>query len=205
MKLQRESSTHYHVPEERADLFHCHDGGSTEYEYLEFLKALILTLKPKSILETGTYLGFGARAIAEAIQFNGFGRLTTIDCVRTYAAQADETIGELGFKVSTGELVVSRIFSDSLEFLRETLFQFDFAFFDSDLNIRCQEFVTCIERGLLLPGATAVFHDTSRLRAWPETGSDPATHLFWSMFEKIPGLTWMEFPLSRGMVIARKA
>jgi hypothetical protein len=51
---------------------------------------------------------------------------------------------------------------DSLIFLQDTNLMFDFAFFDSECEIRVEEFKICRERGIL-KGA-AVFHDTSPTR-----------------------------------------
>jgi predicted O-methyltransferase YrrM len=193
-QLQRETACHYHVPEERADLFHCHDGGSTEYEYLEVLKALVIALKPLNILETGTYLGYGTLAIAEAIKFNGCGRLTTIDISYDHVQETTDRLGELNE-------FVQMLHGDSIKFLEYARETFDFAFFDSDLFIRCREFAICLDRGLLHPGSMAAFHDTSRIRSWPE-GPDPATPLFWKAFELL-NVRFVEFPLSRGMVLAQ--
>ena len=57
----------------------CYDGVATEVETLEFLHALVRLLKPKFILETGTYIGYGAVYMALAQQKNGFGHLLSCD------------------------------------------------------------------------------------------------------------------------------
>ena len=59
--------------------WHMADSQSTELEVLDFLKALVTTVKPRLIVETGTFLGYGAIAMAQGLKSNGFGRVITIE------------------------------------------------------------------------------------------------------------------------------
>src|SRR3982075_1655219 len=55
------------------------DSMTAEVEVLEFLKCLVTTLKPRLVVETGTFLGISALWIAEGLQKNGFGRVVTCE------------------------------------------------------------------------------------------------------------------------------
>ena len=64
--LFKETDVHPHVSEEKGDLFDASDGGSTEYEVLNWLHSTIRLLKPQEILETGGWDGLGTIALAHA-------------------------------------------------------------------------------------------------------------------------------------------
>jgi predicted O-methyltransferase YrrM len=48
-------------------------------EVLDFLYTLVRLTKPERVLETGTWLGRSATAIASALRANGIGYLVTIE------------------------------------------------------------------------------------------------------------------------------
>lgn len=198
--LQVESKLHPHVPRERAHLFHSWHDGTTEREYLALLQALICVLKPASILETGTYYGVGTLAIARAIKTNGFGRLVSVDNKPECIREGRSMVHQEGVAN-----VVDFAESDSIEFLKITNRKFDFAFFDTLLSMRCKEFSTCMERGLLEPRTVVAFHDTSRLRTNRNSEPDEETKIFWKDFLALPGIQFIEFPLSRGLIVAQIA
>src|SRR5262249_34901863 len=89
---QPETMDHPHVPEEKAHLFTALDNGSTEFEVLNLLHALVSTFKPEVALETGTYRGFGAIAMASAMAANGVGRLHTVELNPDNADEARSNI-----------------------------------------------------------------------------------------------------------------
>jgi len=60
-------------------LWHMADSQSTEFEVLDFLKILVTTVKPQLVVETGTFLGYGAIALAQGLKSNGFGKVITIE------------------------------------------------------------------------------------------------------------------------------
>lgn len=158
MSGQVELDCHPHVPEERAELFHTADGGSTEYEYLNLLHALVLATKPRLVLETGTFRGLGSLALASAIHWNGVGRLITVDASESSEAK------DLLSKYSLSEYV-EFVQSESVQFCAEWAGdQFDFLFFDSDVNVRARECDLLLIRKKIVPGAVAAFHDSSDLR-----------------------------------------
>lgn len=196
--LQMETANHCHVREERAWLFHSMDSGSTEDEYLQLLYALVYCLKPYSILETGAYKGMGTAYMARALKKNGSGKIFSIEIAPGIAEVAQEQLLCNGLG-DWGAIVCG----DSRDFLRRTALKFDFAFFDSLLPMRCEEINICLERGLLLPGSIFAIHDTSRRRTLSPGVLDPETANHWEQFERISGIKWLEFPLSRGLTLGQ--
>lgn len=161
--ILNEADVHPHVTEEKANLFEAADGGSTEYEVLNWIYSTIRALKPGSVLETGAWEGLGTVALAKACKLNGFGKVHSLEfslpaCVRLHTVLEEEHLLKWA-EIHEG---------DSLEFLKNTNLRFDIGFFDSDSKIRAEECRICLERGIL--NKIAVFHDTSpyRDRVWPE-------------------------------------
>lgn len=58
----------------------CYDGQGVEVEVLEFLETLVVLLKPPLIVETGTYLGWSAAALARGCWRNGVGHVVSYEC-----------------------------------------------------------------------------------------------------------------------------
>lgn len=52
---------------------------AAECEVLHFLRALVILLKPETIVETGTCFGHSAAAMAQGCQANGLGRVITFE------------------------------------------------------------------------------------------------------------------------------
>lgn len=181
----RESDVHPHCPDERADLFRAADGGSTEFEYLELLHALVRCLKPRLALETGTHHGLGTLAMACALKANECGTLVTID------VGGCEDAVKMAHRFQLSEVVRFEQ-SDSIRFLAGYDGPpFDFAFFDSDLAIRGREHSVLLQRGKLSRGAVCAFHDTSPLRH--------GVTCSWEYERYVHGLPGITFPLSRGL------
>jgi predicted O-methyltransferase YrrM len=63
---------------------------------LNFLKALVTTIKPHLIVETGTFLGYGTVALAEGVKTNGFGRIITVEYDPIIYARAKQRIEAAG-------------------------------------------------------------------------------------------------------------
>jgi predicted O-methyltransferase YrrM len=55
------------------------DGFTAEVEVLEFLNALVRMTKPDRVIETGTWFGRSAIAIASALRYSGSGHLWTME------------------------------------------------------------------------------------------------------------------------------
>lgn len=152
-----EAQVHPHVVQEKPHLFESVDGGSTEIEMLNFLHSTIRLTKPSLILETGSYLGIGTLAIANACKLNGFGKVVSLEFDTNYYNFAKKIIQKEGL-----EEWVELINGDTLKYLKETHYTFDLGFFDSENDIRGIECEICLQRNILKK--TAVFHDTSRYR-----------------------------------------
>jgi hypothetical protein len=129
------------------------DGFTAEVEVLDFLYALVRMTKPNRVVETGTWFGRSAIAIASALRDNGFGHLLTIE-------QSDEVAKTAAQNIEEQELseFISLHIGKSLEVgLGEDTY--DFALFDSDVPLRAAEFKKFYSH--LQPGAVVVFHDTA--------------------------------------------
>jgi glycosyltransferase involved in cell wall biosynthesis len=128
------------------------DGYTAEVEVLDFLYALVRMTKPDRVIETGTWFGRSAIAIASALRDNGFGHVLTIEQSDEVAEIAARNIEQ----ENLGELVTLRVANSlKIEVRHEG---YDFALFDSDIPLRAAEFTKFYDK--LEPGAIVVFHDT---------------------------------------------
>src|ERR1700730_6628026 len=128
------------------------DGYTAEVEVLDFLYALIRMIKPDRVLETGTWFGRSAIAIASALRDNGFVHLSMINRRDEAAEVALRNIEQ----ENLGEFITLQV-ANSLE-IEVGHEEFDFALFDSDVPVRAAEFQKFYDQ--LEPGAIIVFHDT---------------------------------------------
>jgi predicted O-methyltransferase YrrM len=128
------------------------DSQSSELEVLDFLKSIVLTTKPRLIVETGTFIGYSAIKMAEGLKANGFGKLITIEFDPDIFAKAKQRIDLSGLK----DWIDYRNASSLETPIDGTI---DLLFSDSHLTIREQEirrFLPQIDpRGLIL------IHDAS--------------------------------------------
>jgi len=72
------------------------DSQTSEVEVLDFLKSIVMTIKPGLIVETGTFIGNSAIKMAEGLKANGFGRIITIEFDPAIFAKAKERIDASG-------------------------------------------------------------------------------------------------------------
>jgi predicted O-methyltransferase YrrM len=123
------------------------DSQSSELEVLDFLKSIVITAKPRLIVETGTFIGYSAIKMAEGLKANGFGKLITIEFDPAIFAKAKERIDASGL----GDWIEYRNASSLETPIDGTI---DILFSDSHLTIREQEirrFLPQIDaRGLIL-------------------------------------------------------
>jgi predicted O-methyltransferase YrrM len=186
---RKESEVHPHAPEERAELFRAADGGSTEYEYLNLIHALVLAAKPLLVLETGTFRGYGTLALASALHSNGLGELITVD--QGGCSEAKTLLQKYGMDM------VRFVQSDSVQFCAQwTGDPFNLVFHDSGMSVRHRENDILQRRGKLAPQALAIFHDASPLRY----GVDCSWELIQYLNQPRNGLA---FNLSRGLRIVQ--
>jgi predicted O-methyltransferase YrrM len=128
------------------------DSQSSELEVLDFLKSIVLTTKPRLIVETGTFIGYSAIKMAEGLKANGFGKLITVEFDPDIFAKAKQRIDLSGLR----DWIEYRNASSLEAPIDGTI---DLLFSDSHLTIREQEirrFLPQIDaRGLIL------IHDAS--------------------------------------------
>lgn len=167
----------------------CIDAMATEREVLEFLRALVVMLKPKLIVETGTYLGYGTLYLAEGVSLNGRGHVYTADPIGLAIKQAKVLIlgrglGRLvSFHVSTGE-----------QMLKGLPFSVDLAFLDSDLETRIGEMEAL--RPKLAPGAVIAVHDTNTFHRLPRKQ--------FTKYAEANGFQAINFDTPRGLMLLRE-
>ena len=132
------------------NLWEMEDPASVEIEVRELLFALVRALKPKVILETGTFRGSTANRLAEACDLNGFGVVITCDPVKVWQKTLHQRVQY--HQTSSLDLMIS--------------LPIDLLFLDSEDKIRPLE----VERfsALLHSRSVIVIHDTGGMH--PELG-----------------------------------
>lgn len=164
-----------------------YDSMTAEYEVLEFIRCLVTTLKPRLIVETGTFMGISTLWMAEGLKRNGSGKLLTCEFDPKVYAQAKERIEKSGL----AEWIDFRNES-SLEMKVEG--EIDLLFSDSDPPLREQEV-----RGFLPqmnPNGLILMHDAS---SHLKTVREAALRL-----EQEGLISVVLVPTPRGLVIAQK-
>ena len=163
------------------------DSQTTEVEVLDFLKTLVTTVKPKLIVETGTFLGHGTVKLAEGARENGFGRVITVEFdpdIRQRALARFEASG-------LSSWIESRLESSLETLIHGTI---DLLYSDSHLANREAEIRRLLPQ--LNPQGLLVIHDAS---SHFKTVRDAAHRL------EAEGLISMVLlPTPRGVVIAQR-
>ena len=159
------------------ELWHAHDCMATEIEVLELLGAFIRATQPEIVVETGTWIGYGAEAIGKALAANGHGHLWTLETDPHAAMQAAERVAGLP---------VSVVVCSSLEWTPPG--PVDFAWFDSEKFLRVAEFHAY--RPYMTPRTVVGFHDTA-----PHHGYRPQLDAL--------GIQLLDLPTPRGVTFGR--
>ena len=106
------------------------DSMTAEVEVLEFIATLVTTIKPRLVVETGSFLGVSTEWIARGLERNGFGKVISCEFDTVVFAKAKERLeasplkqwmelrneSSLGMK---GEGTIDLLFSDSDIQIRE--------------------------------------------------------------------------------------
>ena len=129
-----------------------YDSMSAEVEVLDFLKALVITLKPELVVETGTFSGLSTLRIAEGLKENGVGRIITCEYDTKVFAAARER-----FRSSELAPWIEARNESSLEMTVPG--RIDFLFCDSETSIREQEVRRFLPQ--MNPCGIIVMHDAS--------------------------------------------
>lgn len=132
------------------DKYRAFDEMSAEVEVLEFWAQLVKTLKPRLIVETGTYRGLSAFYMGRALSENGFGKLITFEVEQSL----HKTAGGLIVKGNLDKFVECRLQSSLQGSVEDSI---DILLLDSEPTIRLQELDHFWES--LSDNAIIMFHD----------------------------------------------
>jgi prolipoprotein diacylglyceryl transferase len=163
------------------------DVQTAEVEVLEFLKGLVTTVKPKLVVETGTFMGISTLWIAEGLKENGFGRVITCESDLAVYARAKERIEASGL---AGWIDYRNESSLNLR-VEGTI---DILFSDSDVPLREQEVRRFLPQ--MSPHGLILIHDaSSHVRGVREAAL---------RLEQEGLLSVVLLPTPRGLVVAQK-
>ncbi|MGD0365516.1 MAG: class I SAM-dependent methyltransferase [Bryobacteraceae bacterium] len=136
----------------RPELWRMLDSQTTEVEVLDFLKTLVTTVKPRLVVETGTFLGHGTIKLAEGVRENGFGKVVTVELDPDIRARAAERFAASGLSA----WIESRLESSLETQIEGTI---DLLFSDSHMANREAEIRRLLPQ--LDPRGLLVIHDAS--------------------------------------------
>ncbi len=163
------------------------DSQTAEVEVLEFLKNLVTTVKPKLVVETGTFMGISTLWIAEGLKQNGFGRVITCESDPVVFAKAKERIAASGL----AEWIDFRNESSLNLRVEGTI---DILFSDSDVPLREQEVRRFLPQ--ISPHGLILIHDaSSHVKGLREAAL---------RLEREGLLSVVLLPTPRGLVVAQK-
>ena len=169
------------------ELWSMYDSMTAEVEVLEFLRTLVTTIKPRLVVETGTFMGVSTLWIAEALRINGFGRIVT--------CEFDPKVYE-----AAKEKFAASPFNDLIELRNESSLEMkvdgviDLFFSDSDMPIREEEVRRFLPQ--ISPFGVILMHDaSSHLRQVLEAALK---------MERDGLISVVLLPTPRGLVVAQK-
>ena len=163
------------------------DSMTAEVEVLEFLRCVVTTIKPRLVVETGTFMGISTIWIAEGLKQNGFGQVITCEYDPLVFAKAKERIDAS----AVAEWIECRNES-SLEMRVEGTI--DLLFSDSDMPVREQEVRHFLPQ--MNPYGVILMHDaSSHLKVVREAAL---------RLEQEGLISVVLLPTPRGLVVAQK-
>jgi predicted O-methyltransferase YrrM len=163
------------------------DSMTAEVEVLEFLRGMVTTIKPRLVVETGTFMGISTVWIAEGLKQNGFGKVITCEYDALVFAKAKARIDASGL----AEWIECRNES-SLEMRVEGTI--DLLFSDSDMPVREEEVRHFLPQ--MNPNGVILMHDAS---SHLKVVRDAALKL-----EQEGLISVVLLPTPRGLVVAQK-
>jgi predicted O-methyltransferase YrrM len=168
------------------------------WEQGRFLSMISKMLKPKNILEIGTFTGYSALCMAEGLADGG--QIVSLDINEEWSEIAKEYIAKSPFEKS-----IKLVISDAAEFLNKDNNSYDLIFIDADKESYPLYFDLCIDKiavgGFLL--ADNVLWSGKVL----EDNPDKKTQIIQSFNEKVLADERVEnflLPLRDGINIIRK-
>ena len=128
------------------------DSMSAELEVLEFLATLVTTIKPRLIVETGSFLGVSTEWMARGLERNGFGKIISCEFDPIVYQRAKERLA--------GSPLLPYIELRNQSSLEMTVDgAIDLFFSDSDMPIREQEVKRFLPQ--INPNGVILLHDAS--------------------------------------------
>jgi predicted O-methyltransferase YrrM len=128
------------------------DSMTAEVEVLEFIATLVTTIKPRLVVETGSFLGVSTEWIARGLERNGFGRVVSCEFDTVVYAKAKERL-----EASPLKQWMELRNESSLEMQVEGTI--DLLFSDSDIQIREAEVKRFLPQ--MNPNGVILMHDAS--------------------------------------------
>src|SRR5271163_5327864 len=128
------------------------DSMTAEVEVLEFIATLVTTVKPRLVVETGSFLGVSTEWIARGLERNGFGKVISCEFDPVVYARAKERL-----EASPLKPWIELRNQSSLEMKIEGTI--DLFFSDSDMPIREQEVKRFLPQ--INPYGLILMHDAS--------------------------------------------
>src|SRR6201993_2081240 len=180
----------YHRPTPECphpERWHMYDSMSAEIEVLDFLKAVVTTIKPELVVETGTFSGLSTLRIAEGLKQNGVGRVVTCEWDKKVYEAAKKRFTESGL----GQWINPHNES-SLEMKVEG--RIDMLFCDSDPELREQEVRHFLPQ--MSPYGLILIHDASSHMKSVREGT--------LRLEAEGLISVLLLPTPRGLVLAQK-
>jgi predicted O-methyltransferase YrrM len=149
------------------------------------LYAITRATKPKTILELGTYLGYSAACMLDALEENGHGRIVTLDFKQQMSADS---------KLATSYRVFP-LTCDGLAFSRSLAFPVDMIFEDGSYTVEVtSEFLkNCLPH--LKSDGIVIAHDV----AFPEMGELVTEGLRLSLGEDVERIVIENSPCGLGL------
>ncbi len=164
-----------------------YDSMTAEFEVVEFLKTLVTTIKPRLIVETGSFLGVSTLWMARGLRENGFGRIVSCELDEAVFLQARQ-------RMEASELRdwIDLRCESSLSMQVEG--EIDLLFCDSDMEVREQEVRRYLPQ--LSPFGLILVHDaSSHLKKVREAAF---------ALEREGLISVVFLPTPRGLVLAQK-
>jgi predicted O-methyltransferase YrrM len=128
------------------------DSMTAEVEVLEFIATLVTTIKPRLVVETGSFLGVSTEWIARGLERNGFGRVISCEFDPVVFAKAKDRVEASPL----GRFIELRNES-SLEMKIDG--EIDLFFSDSDMPVREAEVKRFLPQ--INPNGVILMHDAS--------------------------------------------
>ena len=128
------------------------DSMTAEVEVLEFIATLVTTIKPRLVVETGSFLGVSTEWIARGLERNGFGKVVSCEFDPVVYAKANEKLD-----ASPLRRWIELRNESSLEMQVEGTI--DLLFSDSDVDIRESEVKRFLPQ--MNPNGVILMHDAS--------------------------------------------